>query len=429
MIKTPTVLIISIFFTLLIIFLARFLFIGQAIYGDGIFYWSYARSIVIDHDLNLENEAGHPFSPKFNNLPNTIETTRESLVTKRYYAIGTPLSWLPAFTIGHFLSPFFNYPQNGFADSYQVAVGTVNIILICIGLMLLFTLLRTFYVHNIATITILLLVFGTNLFYYGSLDILNSHPTSFFLSCVLLFSLFSKGKTQRKRLLLGMLVGGLALIRPQDALFAIMCIPFLFGQSIKQFLINSTYFTIGFVAVFSIQLITSLLLFNSPFVFPYLTGSNNTFDFLNPHIIELFISTKIGLFYYVPLYSISIIGLILYTKAKKPYALSFLLLFVAELFLISTWSGWEQGESYGLRMFISLLPMLSFGVAEVIQNLKKFFSYQALMAIAIVFIVQNLLMIFLFHLFLHEPTYIGSELSRGSQFRIMLLESIRLRYN
>jgi len=48
-------------------FLGHFWLVGQAVYGDGRYYWAAARSMWIDHDLYLKNELRHHYSPVSNN--------------------------------------------------------------------------------------------------------------------------------------------------------------------------------------------------------------------------------------------------------------------------------------------------------------------------------------------------------------------------
>ena len=44
------------FFLSSLVFLVRFHVIGFGVYGDGLGYFAYDRSLVFDHDLNFQNE-------------------------------------------------------------------------------------------------------------------------------------------------------------------------------------------------------------------------------------------------------------------------------------------------------------------------------------------------------------------------------------
>ena len=55
-------------------------------------------------------------------------------------------------------------------------------------------------------------------------------------------------------------------------------------------------------------------------------------------------------------------GLVFWKNQLRDWMLSIIIL---ELFVVSTWSTWWQGASYGGRMFVSSLPLFAFGIAYV----------------------------------------------------------------
>lgn len=417
----PTLLI---FWLLLTIFLGRFFMLSQAIYGDGIYYWAYMRSIVIDHDIDLRNEAVHNYSPEGNNREEEPSPDSKGLEHNKYYPVGPSVMWSPAFLLAHMLSRPLSLPQNGFADHYQIAVGVLNISYIVIGLTLIFRLLLKRYSQFVSFIVTVLILFATNLLYYGSIDILNSHPSSFFVSSVLITLLFKLKENLSVRLMFlsGALLGLLALIRPQDILFGVLFVPFFFEKMFTIRWNTLIIFTLGGFLTYLPQLIVSLLLFNNFLALPYLT-SDSTFEPTKPHFWELFLSTTQGLLFYSPLYLVGIAGLYIYAK-KRLFGKRFLVLLFLEIFLISIWSGWSQGEAFGIRMVISLLPIFAFGIAEVLTFFSSKLSKVAIVYICLLFVLQNFVMILAFHLFFHEPTFINGELSEGGKIRQMILERI-----
>src|SRR5579872_2651504 len=50
-----------------VIFLCHYLVVGQAVYGDGIYYFAYDRAVTLDHNLNFSTNAHH-YDRYFNNL-------------------------------------------------------------------------------------------------------------------------------------------------------------------------------------------------------------------------------------------------------------------------------------------------------------------------------------------------------------------------
>lgn len=409
----PTVFILL---SLLIVFLTRFSFLGHAIYGDGIYYWAYTKSIIIDQNLDLRDESTHSYSPEGNNRPEPkIMPSGRNLAEDKYFPLGASLSWTPGFLLAHFLSRIFGYLPNGYSDIYQISVGILSISFTLFALRLIWQLLQKSYSGFISSLTIVLLLFGTNLFYYSALDTLNTHPFALLLSTIAVFLLFRyKNPSAKQFLYFGITCGLCALTRPQDGLIVILFLPALL-QAKKS--INFIAFFGGGILGYLPQLVASLLLFRNFLALPYLIGGNGAFNISQPHLLELVFETNRGVLYFAPIYLIAICGLIFYYKMRKPFAGRFLALVIAQIGLISVWSGWAQGESYGMRMLISLIPILAFGLAEIIKYINEYFSKTILIGLAILFITQNLFMILAFHLFLHEPTYINGELSKGGKVK------------
>ncbi|MDP3941723.1 MAG: hypothetical protein Q8Q49_05435 [bacterium] len=418
------------------IFLIRYAIVGQAVYGDGIYYWGYTRSLVLDHDLDLRNEGAHTYSPEINNSESVVHPTeRTNLLNGRYYPIGTSLLWLPLFYLLHFLTKLlftFGLPAipNGYSDIYQIGIGLLNVGFVIGGTALNYKTLLFYFKGNIAKLTALAILFSSNLFYYGSIDVINSHPLSFFFSSLFcyLFVQSLKKRTYRMWLVLGTLSGILAIIRLQDGLFGLLLISQVIGmfftnrrKNISQNILGLLLAGFGGVVGFAPQFITSHLIYHFPLTLPY-TFQLELFHIRDPKLLELIFDTSRGLLFYSPVYIISFLGLCVLPKSLRVVQVAFIPTIVASYLLVSIWPAWSQGESYGIRMFISLLPLLSFGLAVVLQALANRFSRAVLAFILGAFILHNVIMILGFHLFLHSPTYVGEDISRSGKLKMRILD-------
>lgn len=391
----------------LFVFLSRYLIIGQAIYGDGIYYYAYTRSIVKDGDLNFENEYEHRYGPDTNNSKQELEKSEFAPDTQtghlaNKYPIGPGLIWIPVFSIAdaaaNVLSNYYkDFPNTGYSDIYQISVGVFNVLTVFLGLIILYRLLLVYFSSKTSLLTIIAVALGSNLFYYSAIDAINSHPLSFVFASVYFLTFFKKG-VKDKHIILGLTSGILALIRTQDIIFILFTVLTIatektgFKEKIKKSILSILVFSF----VFIIQLLSWKLIYGSYFALPYIS-SNEGFNFLEPHIVELFFSSKIGLFIWTPIYIISAIGFIL-TNKKFPNVVYFFI--IAQVYLISSWSGWTQGESFGVRMLISVLPLISIGIAAFIDRIRP------LTALILVFflIIFNLSAILYFLLVAQNPT-------------------------
>lgn len=260
-------------------FFAHALYLGKTVYGDGVYYYQWL----------------HLIPSKF--------------------AIGPAILWYPVYSL---------FPN-------EFAVGLVSVLYAIVGLILLYRLTTI--------LTVLAIAFATNLFFYGSLDTVNSHALSFFAATVFLSFALAKKKNY---FLIGTTLGLLALIRPQDAVFGVLA---LHPGVIP-----------GFLLAFSPQLLAWQTTTGKFWLSPYFINGEG-FNLLHLHIPEV-----LGmLFLYAP---------ILFLGLYRLHRLFYFVLFL-ELIIISSWSTWWQGASYGSRMFVSSLPFFAFGIANSFNFLKK----------------------------------------------------------
>lgn len=341
------------FFIIFLVYLLGFfghaLYLKKTVYGDGIFYYSWVRSIVVDHQLP----------------PAPIK-----------HSIGPALLWLTPFMMTHQI-----VRGTGYELSYQLATGLTSVLLTLFGLVLLYRLLAKSFSNQSALLTTLAIAFITNLLFYGSLDTVNSHGVSFFASVLFLAFLLN-----RQALLAGLALGFLGSIRHHDLVLGIVALALLQKKDWGKYFVGAI---IGFLP----QLIAWQLLYGSFWTIPYF--AHEGFNLLQPHLLEIFFSTKFGLFIYSPILMVSFIGLVFWKNKLRGWILGALLI---ELYVISTWSTWWQGASYGIRMFIGSLPIASIGIAAFLQRTlqKKILSTHALSVLIATLVGLNVLLLAFF---------------------------------
>lgn len=294
------------FFLLAFTFHATYL--GKTVYGDGIFYYNWLQTIFNDAEVILNNK----------------------------YSIGPALLWLP-FHIGSVIALHFG----------ELIVGYASVFYAFTGLVLLYRLLiRDFSKHSCLA-TILLIAFATNLFFYGSIDPVNSHALSFFSVTLFLSFLY----TNTSWFFRGVTLGLVGTVRPQDMIVGLLVRrvkwrPFLAGVAI------------GFLP----QTLAWQWLYGNPLALPYLTGGEG-FTFSPTNILGVLFGPSNGLFLWTPVTLLGLVGLFWY---QKLYAVIFLL----QLLIVASWSTWWQGASYSGRMFVGMLPLLAYGVAWILTRIK-----------------------------------------------------------
>ncbi|MFZ2025108.1 MAG: hypothetical protein WAV51_02425 [Microgenomates group bacterium] len=342
--KKPLILLLLVCIGYIIVFSAHAYTLKQTVYGDGAYYFSWLHTIFIDHDINFSNEY-----IRFN----LTQPFTENGMPINKYAIGPSLLWAPFYLWIHSI-----VRGDGYTFPYQFVIGFVSVLYVLTGLILLYRLLCTAFKPTIAVLTTILIAVATNLLFYGAIDTVNSHGLSFFAAILFLTFLF-----QRQSFGVGIALALLALMRPQDVVFALLVLPFLKRNNI--FAILS-----GFILLFCHQLLVWFAFTGNPFISPYFTGGEH-YTFLSPHIFSVLFSFENGLLIYTPLFLIAGIGYMRVWKKYERYRLLSIAVVLVSLYLIASWSSWNQGASYSGRMFIALLPLIAFPLASLLTHMTN----------------------------------------------------------
>ena len=357
------------------VFTVHFFIVGKGVYGDGRYYYSYLPSLLIEHTLNFTNSFKHLGIVSFLtplNLPANI------------YPIGPAIIWVIPFFIVHVLLMPFN-ANDGYNNFYQFVIGIWNITLVFIGLYFLKKSLTKLFSEKVAYLTVFTIFLATNLLFYGAVDVINSHSVSFFASSLFLYFWLNK-KIKLSAIMLGLLV----LIRPQDALFAILPLSSLIIEK-RTYIAKFLTITVISLFVFLPQLFIWKLLWGTWYLNPYLKVE--TFNFGSPHILGVLFNSGDGLFLWTPIIILCAIGLIKFALKNKSLGIPFLIISLGELYIVSSWSVWWQGASFSGRMFVSILPILSIGLAHLF-NQKQFQKIR--IPIAVFFSALNIVLIIIF---------------------------------
>lgn len=309
----------------------------KTVYGDGIFYYSWLRSTIVDHDTHFANDYAHE---------NVHQPNTPRGIPGNKYSIGPALFWAPLYTVTHSI-----IRKNGWELPYQLAAGITSVMAAISGIMLLSYLIPAS--PAVLSLTMLLIAGSTNLLFYGSIDPVNSHALTFFCATVFLVLISQKNPSW---FISGIALALLASVRLQDGIYILALIP-LWKRVRWQPFVN------GFVLAFIPQLAAWYTLYGS-FANPYIAGGE-TFTLTNPHIFGVLFGVQSGLFLWTPMVAVGILGLFMNLKKYWVY----LLIFCIQVYLVSSWSTWWQGASVSGRMFVSALPIVAIGLSQVVTKI------------------------------------------------------------
>lgn len=366
MYKTITI-VRSVFNELLITFLLVFLLanvIGQTdktINADGIGYYDYLPSIFIYHDLNRHNLNLIQSPEKFNRVNSIAAYAKNDGVTVNKYTCGTAILEFPFFAVCRITTDKNDSPDEGYQTPYHQFVFYAAVFYLFLALFFLKKILALYSIDS-STIVLaqLLLVFGTTVTDYVSFDASFSHIYSLFAITAFVyfvkkyFEIRSFGVYLSACIFLGLII----LIRPINGM-AVFIIPFLAG-SFSKFKEEALYLfshlsktLLGILILLVIMAIQPLLWYLQTGQWLIYTFKGVGFNFLKPEILNVLFSYRKGLFIYTPVLLLCLTALIWLLGKRRYYEFLSSFIFLAFLtYVISSWSIWDYGESFGLRTFV-----------------------------------------------------------------------------
>lgn len=302
------------------------------------------------------------------------------IVTK--VAMGVAILQAPFYAFSYLIANIFNINDNGFGKVYIYGLGVGAAFYFTLGLLFLYLFLKHIYPKSVSFITLLLIIFGTNLYYYTYEKFLYSHLYSFFIFSTSLYLIDKLIKTNFKKAiyiaLFGIILSLAFLVRYTNPIFIVLMLLFLdidSWQALKQRL--KSIFNFKFISFTAISFI--IILIPQMFYWHYLTGNflyysygNEGFNWLEPKFLEFFFSPNNGAFIYTPLYIIILIYAIIMSIKQEKNGLLIFCIFVIASYIFASWWSWSYGCSLGKRPFVELTPIFGICIASLVDKIIQF---------------------------------------------------------
>ena len=358
--------------------------------GDGLAYFMWLNSLARDGDLDLANQAA-----KFAHL-NTYQifvheqTGRHASV----FPFGNALMLVPFYWLGalankvplfHVNDAYFVQHQGApFAYSFFPMLGTNLYALATVLLAYLTT--RRIASSLVSMLAALGLFFGTPLWYYSTVEPLNSHVCGAFAASLLLW-LFARwclphGPLSRQQeqwlwLAMGLAAGLATLVRWQLALCVLPLGLVLVWQ--KRFGLL-TRLALGFVAIAWMVPYSWWRMFGSPWIIPAAEQNRAAFLVWPTYLWQVLFSGKSGLFIWAPATALAVVGWIALYRKNGMLGLVLAAMFALQALISASVYDWWAGWGFGMRRMIELYPAFVLGLAALLsmalarENLRRLYQ-------------------------------------------------------
>jgi len=332
--------------------------------GDARDYYSYLVSIFIDS--NFTNQTGNNWY-LINTPTGTINV----------HTIGTALLILPFFLISTLYAKLSGFEVNGFSSPFQMAVYFAGIFYCIVGLLFLKKLLlKLEFKKNIIALLIFLTCFGTHLFHYTVSEPGMSHVYSFALTSSLFYYTIQLIQTKQTKYyyLIGFVFGLVILVRPVNAILFIS-LPFFFQNyvSLANFfktILKTKHFYFSLIFAISVCSVQSLAWYlqNGKILQDSYLG--NGFYFTQPQIFKMLFGFNNGLFVYVPLCLLFLVGIISILKTNRYKGFIFIISLTFFIYIFASYWAYNYFDGFGIRVFVDYLPLIVIAGAYLWQNTK-----------------------------------------------------------
>jgi hypothetical protein len=362
--------------------------------SDEVQYFSYLRSLWFDHDVSFENEyqhfydAGIAASPGFHEtfLERTTETGRRI----NFGTIGSALLWAPFYAVADVVTRLLNgagraVAADGYTKPYIAAVAYASAFYGWLALYLSARLVERFArwwpaLGSRGAAAAVVVWFGTPLLFYMYVAPPMSHATSAF--AVTLFVTIWIAVRDRWDVRGVALLGGsaalMAMVREQDAFFVagpMVDMAWTFARAgrerVKPMLLAAAAGVAAAAITFLPQALAYLAL--NGHVGPSRLVARKM-SWTAPHALEVVASPAHGLIFWTPLVVVAVIGLVVLAMRFPPpmqaLGIGLLLAMACQVYVAGSVESWTVAGAFGQRRFVSLTPLLVFGVAAVLAVVR-----------------------------------------------------------
>lgn len=314
-----------------------------SIISDGRGYYAYLPALFLYNDLNFGfyDKVDAEFTDSHNRADYRVTVNGH---TANKYFCGTALLQTPFFLAAKLYGSFSN-DYSGYSKSYVAFMHIGALCWLGFGLMCLRKfLLRYNATPVMATLVCLLILFGTNLFYYAVAEPMMSHVYSFALIAAFLLQA-NKWMQEGKPLQftsLAVLLALIILVRPVNGLIVLWL--FIEAGSISAFIariretvkkpLHVIASVLLFAGILSIQALIWKEQTGSYFIDAY---GDEGFRFDSFHFFDFLFSYRKGLFVYVPLTLLALVGLIPFYRQHKMRAMFTGVFLVVVIYILSSW--------------------------------------------------------------------------------------------
>jgi hypothetical protein len=366
--------------------------------GDGVGYYAYIRSALIDHDLRFENDYLQANESFLLSKVDAQGKLLPALYTKtgyveNHFTVGPAILWAPAMLLVHgavvIASRFGSHvAPDGYSRPYLLAMALTTACYGFLSLLLAFQIARKYFDERWALLATIGIWMASSLPIYMYFNPSWSHAHSAF--AVALF-LWYWERTRGTRsigqwAILGLLAGLMGNVYYPNAILlifpALEVVRMLLADRraakagaavtpIQNVALGCGAFLAAFVVSLLPTFITRQIIYGNPFETGY--PPIWTWHWTSPVFLKVLFSSDHGMFSWTPILLLAVAGLPFLIKRDRLLGEGALLVFLAYYYFIASYPDWDGLSSFGNRFFVSLTPIFILGLTALLSSFSSWF--------------------------------------------------------
>jgi len=379
---------------LFFLFLFTLPLVNPWVRGDGVGYYAYLRSALIDHDLRFEKDylaANESFviarvdaqgrlSPRLYTKTGYVEN---------HFSVGPAILWAPVLLVVHgivLLADHFgaHVAADGYSHPYLLAMALTTACYGFLSLFLAFRVARKYFDQPWTFLATVGIWMASSLPIYMYFNPSWSHALSSFTVALFLWY-WERTKLQRTTeqwAALGLMAGLMGNVYYPNVILlifpALELVPLLRAKqgdsgrrtgSIQKLALSCGVFVVFFFVSLSPTFITRQIIYGNALETGY--PAMGTWNWTSPVLFKILFSSDHGMFSWTPVLILAVAGLPFLIKRDALLGAGSLLTFLAFYYFIASYPDWDGLSSFGNRFFVSLTPIFILGLAALLSSFSS----------------------------------------------------------
>jgi hypothetical protein len=380
---------------LLALFLITLPLVNPWVRGDGVGYYAYVRSTLIEGSLDFEKDWQHAnqsfqmarIGPDGKPKQDGYTATGH---LDNHFATGPSILWAPFLIVTHGVVLLADrlgahIPADGFSWPYLDTMAFATALYGFLSLLISFELARRYFPQRWALLATIGIWFASSLPVYMYFNPSWSHAHSAFV--VALF-LWYWDRTRGTRTILQWIILGLIAGLLMDVYYPnVMVLLAPAVESLQDYYegfrrrpsqnrplgklaLGNLAFIVAAALAFLPTPITREIIYGHPFASGY--GNVGTWSWLRPHFIRVLLSADHGLISWTPIVLFAAVGLLVVVRRDRQLGTALITIFLPYYYLIACSPFWDGLSSFGSRYFLPLTPIFIIGLAGTFTALEEF---------------------------------------------------------